>query len=188
MEEAPEDSLTALTQRLAVAIMSAIGDQDVDASGASPERSATQSPEAMKQFLAARTALRRGMIDSADRAIDRAVALDSTFALALSQAVHVKSWAQFSLGRPYAGLRQLVAQARRFESSLSERSRLRLQLQDALIETDGPRAADLARRLVEIDPSDFEAWNTTSYVRQVHGWQYGASPADALQAADRKQL
>ncbi|MDH5234090.1 MAG: serine/threonine protein kinase [Gemmatimonadota bacterium] len=185
VEEAAEDSLGALAERLAIAIMGASGGQGPGAEGLSPGRSVTSSPKAMKEYLAARAALRRGMIDSANRAIDRAVALDSSFALALTEAVGIKSWAQSALGQPYAGLRRLIAKARASESSLGERNRFRLQLQDALIETDGPRAAELARRLVEIDPSDFEAWNATSYMRQVLGWQFGATPADALEAADR---
>jgi hypothetical protein len=59
---------------------------------------ATRSPEALKAYIAARDALRRGAIDSANTAIDRAVGLDSTFVLALVEAIAIKSWASTCAG------------------------------------------------------------------------------------------
>jgi hypothetical protein len=184
-ETVSEDSLTSLASRLAVSIMSRLGDQLPGAGAPNVERYTTRSAEAMKAYLAARSALRRGMIDSADRAIDISLARDSSFAVALSEAVSIKSWVQWLKGVPYSGLRPLIARARQFEDSLSERNRIRLQLQDALIETDGPRAAELAAQLVERDSTDFDAWSSLAYIRTEHGWQYGATAADALEATER---
>jgi hypothetical protein len=137
---------------------------------------ATGSPEAMKAYVAAKEALRRGNLDSANTAIDRAIALDSTFVLALVDAVTIKSWGSFARGQPYAGFFPLLERAEAFADSLNPRTRLRLQSMRASVETDGARADDAARRILEIDPQDLAAHSSLAYYQMVYGWQYGLDP------------
>jgi len=145
----------------------------------------TGSADALKAYLDARGALRRGLIDSAERAIDRAIGQDSGFTLALTEGVRIKSWAQFLRGQPFRGLLELTERAIRQTDSLSERNRQRVIGTHALVHTDGPAAAAAARRILELDNTDVEAWDLLSYTHQAYGWQYGARPDDLREAAER---
>ena len=168
----------------AVAILSrlAVGD------GTGPPelvQSTTGSPEAMKAYLAAREAVRRGMLDSAEVAIDRAIAEDSTFVLALVEATTIKSWAQQSRGEQYHGLRELVEKAAPYADSVSQRTRLRLRATAASIETDGATAYEALSRIIAMDSTDIRAWHHLTFVLQVYGWQFGGSVDAAREAARR---
>ncbi len=132
---------------------------------------ATQSPEALKAYLAATAAMRRGMIDSANTAIDRAVALDSTFVLAVVEAVRIKSWGFGIRGEPYTGFFPLLARVEPFEAGLDERSHLRLQATRASLKTDGPAALAATTRILELDPLDYGANTRLEYFRRAYGWQ-----------------
>jgi hypothetical protein len=147
--------------------------------------SGTASPEALKSYLAAREAMRRGMVDSAVVAIDRAIALDSTFVLALVEAVQLKSWASAVRGDRFAGLRELLDVAERHADSLNERTRLRLVASRASVETEGAAAEAAARAILAMDSTDIQAWAGLAYYRSVYGWQYGATAEDARQATER---
>ncbi len=146
---------------------------------------ATASPDALKAYLAAKAALRRGQLDSADIAIDRALALDSTFVLGLVDAVVIKSWTSFARGQPYAGFFQLLDRAEAVASKANVRTRLRLEGVRASVETDGQRANAAARRILEIDPTDLAALSSLNYYDQVYGWQYGALLFAHLDRAER---
>ncbi len=132
---------------------------------------ATQSPEALKAYLAAKAAFRRGMVDSANIAIDRSLALDSTFVLAMVEAVRIKSWGLSLRGEPYTGFFELLARAEPYEATLDERSRLRLEAMHAAVATDGPAAIAATRRILELDPLDYTANMSLEYYRRSYGWQ-----------------
>jgi len=55
----------------------------------------------------------------------------------------------------------------------------------ASIRTDGVHAASAARRMVELDSTDFDGWSLLAYVHRAYGWQYGAALTDARTAGDR---
>jgi tetratricopeptide (TPR) repeat protein len=149
------------------------------------EPNVTRSPDALKAYLAAKTSMRRGQVDSAAAAIDRAIALDSTFALALVDAVGIRTWQLSMTGQPFVGFFELLNLAMQHDDSLSLRNQLRLQATLASVRTEGAAAADALRRIIEIDSTDLGAWSFLAYVRNVYGWQYGATVHDAKQAADR---
>ncbi|MFN8582201.1 MAG: serine/threonine-protein kinase, partial [Gemmatimonadaceae bacterium] len=135
------DSVPQLAQRAAIAIL-----KDVWTGATGPnvprlESVVTQSPEALKAYLAAREAMRRGLTDSADAAITRAITIDSTFALGVLDAILIRTWVQSVRFTSFSGLRQLTERAVAHRDSLTERQRLRLQATMASIETDGPGAA-----------------------------------------------
>jgi tRNA A-37 threonylcarbamoyl transferase component Bud32 len=178
-------ALPALVQELAVAVIARVWQREQFPDVRELSGYTTRSAEALKAYLDARHALRGGMVDSAERAIDRAIALDSGFALALVEAARIKSWALFMRGQPYTGLLPLVDRAATFLDSLSERNRLRVEATRALVRTDGITAMNAARRIVEIDSTDLEGWHVLAYTHQVYGWQYGARAADLRAAAER---
>jgi tetratricopeptide (TPR) repeat protein len=177
--------LPALVQRLAVAVIQRVAEEDRSPDVRDVRGYTTGSADALKAYLDARGALRRGLIDSAERAIDRAIAQDSGFTLALVEAVRIKSWAQFLRGAPFTGLAALTTRAMRQTDSLSERNRLRAVATHALVRTDGPTAAAAARRILELDGTDVEAWDLLSYAHQAYGWQYGADVDDMRDAVER---
>jgi tetratricopeptide (TPR) repeat protein len=146
---------------------------------------ATQNPDALKAYLAAREAMRRGRLDEAERAIDRALALDSTFALAYVEATRIKGSVQFARGQPYSGIEALAERAIRYGDSLSERYRLRARMSLASIRTRGAECARIGERIIELDATDIEAWHQLAYCHTVYGWQYGRDARDAQAAMER---
>lgn len=145
----------------------------------------TDSPRALQAYLAAREAMRRGMFDSAEVAVDRALSLDSAFVLANLTAFSVKSWVQFLEGTPYSGLERYVERAEAHAGDAKASTRLRLDAARAQLETDGATCAGAARELVREDSADILAWSDLRYCHLVYGWQYGADPADVRRASDR---
>ncbi|MDX1673716.1 MAG: hypothetical protein R3314_02845 [Longimicrobiales bacterium] len=180
----PLSEMTALVDRLAIEVMNRLA-SDMDPSLAPLQRNATESPEALKAYLAARAAMRRGQVDSAVAAVDRAVALDSTFALAWLESVQVYSWAQHMRGEFYSGLMEKLDRAEAYAEALTGRNRLRLDAARALLRTDGPAAASAFHRILEKDSTDLQAWAGLAYCHMVYGWQYGTEPVEALRASGR---
>jgi tetratricopeptide (TPR) repeat protein len=184
-DSAAVDQLPALVQRLAVAVIHRVAEEERLPDVRDLRGYTTGSAEALKAYLDARAALRRGLVDSADRAIDRAIAQDSGFTLALVEGARIKSWVQFLRGARYTGLGSLTQRAMGQLDSLSERNRQRVIATDALVRTDGAAAVAAARRILELDGTDVEAWDLLGYTHQAYGWQYGASFAEMRDAADR---
>jgi tetratricopeptide (TPR) repeat protein len=184
MQQGAPDGLSAVVQGLAVDLITRLWTRDELPSVPELDRYATRSADALKAYLDAKEAMRRGLVDSADVAIDRALALDSTFALGWIAAASIKSWVQYLRGEYFHGLLEIAERAVERSDSLSERNRLRAQAMLASIRTDGITAADAARQIIEIDETDLEAWDRLSYCHQVYGWQYGAEVADAVAAAE----
>ncbi len=178
------DSIGALVQRLAVEIITRVWPRDSAPTVPQLQRYTTRSADALKAYLHAKEAMRRGQVNEAEAAIDTALTLDSTFALALVDAVSIKSWAQYMRGEPF-NLTDLAELANRYADSLSERNRLRAVAALASVRTDGITAADAARRILEIDSTDFDAWNSLAYFHSAYGWQYGADERDAMRASSR---
>lgn len=184
---APAESLTAAVHRLAVNVIAWIWRERGDSTPQvrDLEGYTTRVPTSLKAYLEAKEAMRRGLVDQANTAIDRALGLDSAFALALVEATVIKSWSQFTQGQAYSGLRELAERAQRHADSLSQRNQLRAQAMLASVRTEGARAAGALARMIQLDTTDFEAWSNVAYVHQVYGWQYGTGPADALGALER---
>jgi hypothetical protein len=183
-EEAPLDSLVGLAHRLTLGLMAQLKTAGVRPDLAALEGGATRSPAALKAYLAAKEHLRRGALDSADAAIDRAIVLDSSFALAHVEAAAIKTQVAAWSGRPYQ-LIDLAARASRHADSLGERNRLRVESVVASVKTDGVAAVRAAERIIEIDSTDLMAWVNLSYYHAVYGWQYGRGIPEAIAAAER---
>lgn len=178
------DSLAALVDGLAIQLITWLGGRADSQAFHGLESRMTHDPDALKAYMDARVAMRRGMLDSANTAIDRALALDSTFGPAYVEAVGIKSWLQFSHGERYSGLLPLAQRAVSLSATLNERNRLRACATLASIQTDGVQAADSVRRIIELDSTDIDAWASLAYYDVVYGWQYGADAQDAIDASE----
>jgi hypothetical protein len=171
---AQQDSLTRAVREVAVRVLARVwgGRRPADVP-AELDFDATRSPDALKAYLAAKESMRRGWIDSANVAIDRALSLDSTFVLALVEAVTIKSWGFSTRGQPYAGFFELLDRADQAADSVNPRTRHRLEAMRASIGTDGRAAIVAARRILELDPTDLDAMTTAAYYERAYGWQFG---------------
>jgi tetratricopeptide (TPR) repeat protein len=129
--------------------------------------------------------MRRGLISEANASIDRSLALDSTFALALVEATVIKSWLQYVEGRLVPELLNVAERAVTHSEPLSERNRQRARTVLASIRTDGVAAAEASERILRHDSTDLEAWASLAYSHQAYGWQYGKVLEDAKTAAER---
>ncbi|MGQ0649851.1 MAG: BTAD domain-containing putative transcriptional regulator [Gemmatimonadaceae bacterium] len=181
--EGAADSAVALAQRLAIPIIARIVDTRRMPHVGAIQPQATASAPALKAYLAAKEAMRRGLLDSAEVAVDRAIALDSAFGLALVEAAQIKTQVATLGGQPFR-LGELAERAAVHSASLGERDRLRAQWLLASVRTEGIRAAAAAERLVSLDSTDLRAWAGLSYTRLVYGWQFGATHADAVAASE----
>jgi tetratricopeptide (TPR) repeat protein len=184
---ASRDSLPGLVRQLALQLIGSVSRGEAPAL-ARADQGLTRSPDALKAWLVAREMRRRGDLDSALTAIDRAIALDSSFVLALIDAVSIHSWVQSQRGQPYEGLRALAERAVRHGDSLPERPRLRARAMLASINTDGTAAAEALARILAIDSTDVDAWSLLTYIRIAYGWQFGADERQMLAAAERTLL
>jgi tetratricopeptide (TPR) repeat protein len=183
-ETAPEDSLGPLAHRLAVNLITRMRPSQT-VLVPELEGFTTRSPEAIKAYLRAKEAMRRGHVDSADAEIDAAIRADTTFAVALVEAVRIKSYTQFMRGQFFTGLVDLLDRAERYTDSLSPRNRLRLQASRASVRTEGAKAAAAAREILAIDSTDLDAWIGLAYYHRVYGWQYGAGESEATEALEK---
>jgi hypothetical protein len=155
----------------------------------------SRSLPALKEFLRGEQFYRHGLWDSALVHYDRAVAQDSTFALALRRMFYSLSWAPQSSAR-YRELYEYLHRAVGFNHGLSPRDSLILavdSLNVAIIETRDPYRLiafsiqgmrileDAARRY----PDDPEIWTEVGEHRYHELAPLGRVPAPALHAFDR---
>ncbi len=116
----------------------------------------TRSLDAYRQYLAGIRALFRFQLDAADSAFQRAVTVDSTFALAYLRQSTVEGWR--SAGGDRDRRRALSAQAERHGGSLPTRVRSLIALQLAIDNEQWARARSIAGQLIARDSGDVEAW------------------------------
>lgn len=182
---AHEDSLGPALDRLAVQIIAAVWDRGQLPTVPEIDRSATRSPAALRAYLEAKGAMRRGRLPEAREAVERAVALDSTFALAHLERFNIESWAQFQRGQPLSGLRLILDRASRHAERLTPRNRMRIDAHRAVDETDGVTAAFLFERILSTDSLDVDALEGLAFTYLTLGWQLGRDAEDIARAYRR---
>jgi serine/threonine-protein kinase len=124
----------------------------------------TGSIAAMRDYLTGEQFYRRSQWDSAQAAFGRAVAADSTFALAQYRLAMTYGWTG-GFGQPQAD--SAIATAQRFASRLPVRERTLLTAYQ-LFEQRDPRAADTLQAYLGRHPDDADAWYLLGEV-QFHG-------------------
>ncbi len=116
----------------------------------------THSLEAYRAYLRGVEGLQQFEIDTAQIYFARAVALDSSFALAYLRLRDVDGWAGLE-GDPERR-RQLVAKAEAHSASLPPRLRTLVQFHAAYENGEFVRARNLVKQLIARDSADVEAW------------------------------
>ncbi len=179
------DSLAAVVHRTAIELLAQVWEREQLPTVPEIERYATSNADALKAYLEAKSLVRRGLPQSALAAIERAVALDSTFALAHLEHFGIRSWVLFQNAEPYIGLREIIERAMRYRDRLTPRNRLRVEANLALDDTDGARAAFLFERILGIDSLDIDALNSLAFTYLRDGWQLKKGREDIVAAYER---
>jgi tetratricopeptide (TPR) repeat protein len=120
----------------------------------------TSSLEAYRSYLLGTAALQRFEVDTARKHLLRAVALDSTFALAYIRLRDVEGW---SIGGGQGGgnpalQRNWVMTAERHSASLPPRLRSLVEYHREYQDGNFRRAREIAQGLIARDSTDVEAW------------------------------
>jgi tetratricopeptide (TPR) repeat protein len=181
----PAGSLSVAVDRLAIDVVSSVWERDTLPGVPVVESFATGSIGALKAYLEAKSWVYRGFYDAAEEAIEQAVTLDSTFALAHLEQHKIRSWQLFQSGLPFTGLTEIIDRAMQYRDRLSPRYRLRVEAEKALSRTDGVRAATLLGRILEIDSLDLDALQTLANVYLDHGWQLDKTADDVAALCQR---
>jgi serine/threonine-protein kinase len=147
---------------------------------------------ALKAFLQGEQWFRRAAWDSALASYEQAIALDSTFPLALRRTSQVIGWQRSAFDSVGEAL---ALRAGALNRGLSPRDSL-LVTADSVFAvvystiplTDGAvihRAHAIARELTRRYPDDFESWYTLGEAQYHFGSPFGAGPRQALEAFER---
>ncbi len=175
--EGPRDSLPRLVDRLTAQLLAG----RLSGPGARLQRLAvltTPSVPALKAYLQGESALRGGHYGAAKEALERAVAEDSTFALA---------WYRLSVAVAQSGERTGTAarQAVRFAERLEPYDRLLLQAWLAAWHFRYAEAERMYRQAVAARPDDVEAWSQLARVLFHGGAPRGQPAAESRPAWER---
>jgi tetratricopeptide (TPR) repeat protein/predicted Ser/Thr protein kinase/TolB-like protein len=154
-------------------LFDAIAGQVLGTSGAPPgERPSvlaqtTSSIEAYRAYLAGTSAMQRFQIDSAKALLGRAVALDSSFALAYLRLRDAEGWG--GVGGSAALRRQYILAAERHSASLPPRLRALVDFHRAYEDGNLLRARRVAEGMIARDSTDVEAWYQLGEAHFHHG-------------------
>lgn len=175
---AHQDSLGTAVEGLAIDVVATVWQREQLPTVPSLDRSITRSADALKAYLEAMGALRQGRLEVARESAERAVAIDSTFALAHLTRLAVETDILFAQAMPFTGLRPIVEAAARHSMRLTPRNRMRIDAYRALDATDGATAAFLFERILSIDSLDVDALAGLASTYLVSGWQLEAAPEE----------
>ncbi len=153
----------------------------------------SRSLPAIKLFLQGEQLYRRARLDSARRAYERAVAIDSSFGLAMNRLAAVLGWQSIAYD---AEATRLMLAAARFVSGLSPRdsmqvtadalwARLLMFEPDSAWWTKGQLLLRTLRDMSTRSPGDFAVWNLLGETHFHLAGALGTSWSDALRAFDR---
>ncbi len=181
----PAESLGVAINQLALDVVEAVWERDSVPIVPDVSTLASDNIEAVQAYLEAKSELYRGRLNEAYDAIERAVALDSTFALAHLEQFRLRSQILFQTGQPYTGLRPIIDRAMQYRDRLSERNRLRVEAAQALDDTNGMWAISLYERILASDSMDYDARQGLAYAYLNYGWQVDKSVDDLFWAFDR---
>jgi len=172
--DGPADSLLILADGLALGVLREIWRSREPLPSANASGIASTSMPAIRSYLDGERFHRRGQWDSAQVAFERAVALDSTFALAWYRLANTLGWQGVYAG---GAAQQAATNATRFSAALPPRIRALLSAYQ-LFQAGESAAADSARAYVQRFPDDADGWYLLGEA------QYHARAASPLPPAD----
>jgi tetratricopeptide (TPR) repeat protein len=182
---APAESLPALVNRLAIDVVAELWERDTLPTVPIIERYATSSVDALKKYLEGKRLKRLGQYERAQTVLQEAVAVDSTFALALMELASTTSWVLYLRAQPFVGLTPIVDQAMRYRERLMPRNRWRVEALHAMNRTEGARADSLYQQILEQDSLDVDAVDGRAFTHLTNGWQIGKGLDDVLDSYRR---
>jgi tetratricopeptide (TPR) repeat protein len=182
---APAESLPALVNRLAIDVVAELWVRDTLPTVPLIERYATSSVDALQAYLEGKRLKRLGQYERAQAALQEAVTLDSTFALALMELASTTTWVLYLRAQPFVGLTPIIDQAMRHRERLTPRNRWRVEALYAMNRTEGMRADSLYQQILERDSLDLDALHGRAFTHLRDGWQMGKGLDDALDAYRR---
>jgi eukaryotic-like serine/threonine-protein kinase len=118
-------------------------------------RSTTQSLEAYRSYLAGVGRLNRWDLAGAERDLNRAVALDTTFGLAYYKLALTRGWL---VGQEDSVADRAIVRATAHSSNLPEHDRTVINAYRSFIEGEYAEARGLYQRLIDRDRQDADAW------------------------------
>lgn len=116
----------------------------------------TRSLEAYRAYLAGTRSLQQFQVDSAAASFERAIEIDSTFALAYLRRRDVDGWSGIE-SNP-ARQREWIAKAVAYSEGLPPRYAALVRFHEAYAAGRHERAREIARGMIERDSTDAEAW------------------------------
>jgi serine/threonine-protein kinase len=149
----PPDSILALTEGMTLSLLRELGTgQDIGDHG---RAFTSTSLDAVRAYLEGEQAMRRSDWDPAIASLQRALDIDSTFAMAAARLSEAYGWRYFA-GHSLAV--EAGKQALRFADRLPVRERDMLALDSYFDQGRAVESLDLAQRLTSRYPTDPEAW------------------------------
>ncbi len=182
---APAESLSHAVDRLAIDVVASLWKRDTLPTVPVIEAFATTSLDALQAYLEAKSLKRRGLFREAEQSAQRAVELDSTFALAQMELFEIRSIVLYLDAQPYVGLTPIIEAAMRHRERLTPRNRLRVEAARAMDATNGVHAAALYERILEIDSLDVDAAHGLAFAFLRDGWQMEKRLDDVIGAYRR---
>ena len=170
----PPAEIFEVADRLARHILSEVQDRPLELARVADQ--ATSSLPALKAYIEGEREIRSGRSPQALDAFQRAVQLDSAFALA-----HYRL-AFFSLVEPPL---EHLEQARRYSGSLGEHQRVLIEASIAFFQGDLKQADSLYRRILDVHPDDIESWFMLAHVIGDWGYLSGYDWVDAREAYEQ---
>jgi serine/threonine-protein kinase len=139
----------------------------------------TSSIEAYRAYLAGTAALQRFEIDSARKALERAIALDSSFALAYIRLRDAEGWNTGGFDSDPARRKEHIRLAELHSASLPPRFKSLVAFHRAYEDSDRRRARRIAEEMIGRDSTDVEAWYQLGEAHY-HGGALNFPHADTL--------
>jgi DNA-binding SARP family transcriptional activator/TolB-like protein len=142
----------------------------------------THSYPALRSFLQGEDRYRRGQYEKALEALEEAVALDPSFALAYYRGALSSLW----IGSPdFDVARDWIRGAMAHKDRLPEQEQLLIRALDAFLAGKPLTAERLYRQILVAQPENVEAWFNLGEVLFHYGPVMGREPAASLQAWER---
>jgi serine/threonine-protein kinase len=139
----------------------------------------TTSIEAYRAYLDGASALQRFDIDSARKALERAIALDSSFALAYIRLRDAEGWNAGAFRGDPERRKEHIRAAERHSASLPPRFKSLVAYHRAYEDGDFRRARRIAEEMITRDSTDVEAWYQLGEAHY-HGGGFTFPHADTL--------
>jgi tetratricopeptide (TPR) repeat protein len=165
-----------VADRLARRILSEVQDRPLELARVADQ--ATSSLPALKAYIEGERELRNGRSPQALAAFQRAVQLDSAFALAHYR---LASFARFVPPLPH------LEQARRYSGRLGQQQRGLIEALIAYFRGDHKQADSLYRQVLAAHPDDIESWFMLGWLIEEWGYLNGYAWVDAREAFEHVQ-